>query len=169
MVCLLFCIIFVIGTCKCYIEIRWNAINQNRPVYCSDSGHIVVAYGYDDEYVYGQTGWGYVAKTLWSTFDGYRFKYYGAYQKNQCIYLSDGGYIKSLNAFDLSRLQFNHNGNIFCYACDADGNIIEPKRVPIIYAKHSLVYCGIECMENFIIMNDADCDCNIGYLAIEKS
>ena len=102
-------------------------------------------------------------------FDGYRFEYYGAYQKNQCIYLSAGGYIKSLNAFDLSRLQFNHNGNIFCYACDADGNIIEPKRVPIIYAKHSLVYCGIECMENFIIMNDADCDCNIGYLAIEKS
>lgn len=31
----------------CYIEIRWNAINQNRPVYCSDSGHIVVAYDYD--------------------------------------------------------------------------------------------------------------------------
>lgn len=47
-----------------------NAINQNRPVYCGGSGHTVVAYGYDEDYVYVHTGWGYVAKTPWSTFDG---------------------------------------------------------------------------------------------------
>lgn len=47
-----------------------SSIDSNRPVYCGGAGHTVVAYGYDTECVYVHTGWGYVAKTPWSTFTG---------------------------------------------------------------------------------------------------
>ena len=50
------------------ITIIKNAIDNNRPVLVNGSGHSTVAYGYDDNYVYVHTGWGYVAATPWSTF-----------------------------------------------------------------------------------------------------
>lgn len=45
-----------------------NTINENRPVLVNGSGHSTVAYGYDDDYVYVHTGWGYIAATPWATF-----------------------------------------------------------------------------------------------------
>lgn len=45
-----------------------DTINANRPVLVNGSGHSTVAYGYDDDYVYVHTGWGFVAATPWATF-----------------------------------------------------------------------------------------------------
>ena len=45
-----------------------NTIDAGRPVLCNGSGHSTVAYGYDDDYVYVHTGWGWTAATPWSTF-----------------------------------------------------------------------------------------------------
>ena len=49
-------------------EVIKNAINNNRPVYAVGYGHATVAYGYDENYVYLHTGWGYCTRTPWSTF-----------------------------------------------------------------------------------------------------
>lgn len=101
-------------------------------------------------------------------FDGYQFEYYGIYQKNQCIYLSSGGYIKSINANDLLRIQINHNGYIHCYACDINANIIEPRDEVLTYVRTSIIGFEIENLDNFILINEGEVDCNIGYLLIEK-
>lgn len=45
-----------------------NAIKAGRPVISNGTGHSTVAYGYDSDYVFVHTGWGYVAATPWSTF-----------------------------------------------------------------------------------------------------
>lgn len=45
-----------------------NTINAGRPVISNGTGHSTVAYGYDSDYVFVHTGWGYVAATPWSTF-----------------------------------------------------------------------------------------------------
>lgn len=45
-----------------------DTINDNRPVLVNGSGHSTIAYGYDDNYVYVHTGWGYVAATPWATY-----------------------------------------------------------------------------------------------------
>lgn len=50
-----------------------NAINNNRPVIAEGKEHFVVAYGYDDDYVYIHTGWGFSAITPWSTFTDSQF------------------------------------------------------------------------------------------------
>ena len=47
-----------------------NAINKGRPVIAGGTNHFVVAFAYDDAYVYAHTGWGSVKKTKWSTFKG---------------------------------------------------------------------------------------------------
>ena len=52
-----------------------RAIDNGRPVLSSGNGHATVAYAYDDNYVYVHTGWGYVAKTPWSTYKDNFFKY----------------------------------------------------------------------------------------------
>ncbi|MBQ3253485.1 MAG: hypothetical protein IJA65_02925 [Acholeplasmatales bacterium] len=46
-----------------------TAINNNRPIVAGGDGHAVLVYGYDDNYVYAHTGWGYVGRTPWSTFE----------------------------------------------------------------------------------------------------
>lgn len=46
-----------------------SAINHGRPVIANGTGHSVVAYGYDSNYVYVHTGWGRVAATPWSTYE----------------------------------------------------------------------------------------------------
>ena len=43
-------------------------IDLGRPVVTGGLGHAVVAYGYDDDYVFVHSGYGYVAATPWSTF-----------------------------------------------------------------------------------------------------
>lgn len=45
-----------------------DTIDAGRPVLTNGTGHSTIAYGYDDNYVYVHTGWGYVAATPWSTF-----------------------------------------------------------------------------------------------------
>lgn len=44
-----------------------SSINAGRPVIVGAAGHAFVAYGYDDNYLYAHTGWGYVGRTPWST------------------------------------------------------------------------------------------------------
>ena len=46
-----------------------QAINSGRPVICNDRGHSVVAFAYDDNYVYVHTGWGRIGMTVWATFE----------------------------------------------------------------------------------------------------
>lgn len=45
------------------------AINNGRPVICNDRDHSVVAYAYDDDYVYVHTGWGWPGRVIWETFE----------------------------------------------------------------------------------------------------
>lgn len=45
-----------------------KTLDAGRPVLCSGSGHFSIAYGYDDNYVYVHTGWGWTGATPWSTF-----------------------------------------------------------------------------------------------------
>lgn len=45
-----------------------DTIDAGRPVLTNGTGHSTIAYGYDDNYVYVHTGWGYVAATPWSTY-----------------------------------------------------------------------------------------------------
>jgi len=45
------------------IEIIKNGINNDRPVIANGSGHSVVAYAYDDNYVWVHTGWGWCGAT----------------------------------------------------------------------------------------------------------
>ena len=46
-----------------------DTINSGRPVISNGTGHSAVAYGYDENFVYVHTGWGYVAATPWSTYE----------------------------------------------------------------------------------------------------
>lgn len=46
-----------------------DTINSGRPVISNGTGHSTVAYGYDENFVYVHTGWGYVAATPWSTYE----------------------------------------------------------------------------------------------------
>lgn len=50
------------------IKIIKRTINSGRPLIANDLDHSVVAYAYDDEYVYIHTGWGYPARILWKFF-----------------------------------------------------------------------------------------------------
>lgn len=47
-----------------------NAIDNDRPLITNGKKHSTVAFAYDDDYVWVHTGWGYIAATPWSTFDG---------------------------------------------------------------------------------------------------
>lgn len=46
-----------------------SEIDLGRPILVNGHHHSTVAWGYDDESVYVDTGWGFVAKTSWSTFE----------------------------------------------------------------------------------------------------
>ena len=52
-----------------------NAIDQGRPVIANSISHSMVAYGYDDTFVYVHTGYGYVSATPWSTFEAGLFEF----------------------------------------------------------------------------------------------
>lgn len=45
-----------------------NGIDNNRPVIANGRHHSVVAFAYDDDYVYVHTGWGHCSKVVWATF-----------------------------------------------------------------------------------------------------
>lgn len=45
-----------------------QAIDAGRPVFANGCHHATVAFAYDDDYVYVDTGWGYVGKTEWDAF-----------------------------------------------------------------------------------------------------
>lgn len=45
-----------------------KAIDAGRPVFANGGGHAVVAFGYDDKYVYVDTGWGYIGRVPLSTY-----------------------------------------------------------------------------------------------------
>ena len=57
------------------VTIIKNAIDAGRPVLANGGRHCVVAFAYNDDYVYVHTGWGYCAKTPWSTFTDASFSY----------------------------------------------------------------------------------------------
>ncbi|MDE7263656.1 MAG: C10 family peptidase [Anaeroplasmataceae bacterium] len=45
-----------------------ESIDAGLPVISNGTGHSTVAYGYDENYVYVHTGWGYIAATSWDTY-----------------------------------------------------------------------------------------------------
>ena len=60
------------------IDIIKSGINADRPVIANGTGHSVVAYAYDDEYVWVHTGWGWTGATPWSTYESGLFANYSA-------------------------------------------------------------------------------------------
>lgn len=55
-----------------------DGIKSNRPVIANGSKHSVVAFAYDNDYVWAHTGWGWVGATPWSTFESGLFSNYSA-------------------------------------------------------------------------------------------
>ena len=45
-----------------------ETIDAGRPVLSNGTGHATIAYGYDSDFVFVHTGWGFVAATPWSTY-----------------------------------------------------------------------------------------------------
>lgn len=61
------------------VAIIKNAIDNNRPVIASGSiagrPHSVVAYAYNNDYVWVHTGWGYVSAVSWNMFNSHIFDF----------------------------------------------------------------------------------------------
>lgn len=76
-------------------DIIKKGIDEGKPVIANGDKHSTVAFGYDDEYVYVDSGWGYLARTPWSTYtNGSLF-----YQPSAIIFNAPNEHVHSNNFF----------------------------------------------------------------------
>jgi len=81
------------------IGIIKSGIDENRPVIANGTGHSVVAYACDDEYVWVHTGWGWTGATTWATYESGLFANYSA----GCIdIIYEGNHVHSDNYYSYS-------------------------------------------------------------------
>ncbi len=77
------------------VNIIKKGIDEGKPVIANGDEHSTVAFGYDDNYVYVDSGWGYPARTPWSTYtNGSLF-----YQPSAIIFNAPNEHMHSNNFF----------------------------------------------------------------------
>lgn len=85
------------------IGIIKSGIDAGRPVIANGTGHSVVAYAYDDEYVWVHTGRGWTGATPWATYESGLFANYSA----GCIdIIYEGEHVHSDNYYSYSLNQY---------------------------------------------------------------
>jgi len=97
-----------------------KTIDEGRPIFANGRHHATVAFAYDEKYVYVESGWGYVGKTEWATFqcDGsseygpsamdLKFNFGHTHSDNYVA--SDGFYCSCGAKFDSECLPFSELG-----------------------------------------------------------
>lgn len=91
-----------------------ESIDAGLPVISNGTGHSTVAYGYDENYVYVHTGWGYIAATSWDT---YTTKWIGNYYQTGALSLIIASHRHSDNFFSSGNNEYYcPDGHIFEYS-----------------------------------------------------